>query len=104
MNLKTYVHRYVKIRNIKLSGMKQTRNGARTKIRAYKILQGKKKVREHLEELSVETMNFKTGPKKRVWEEVYWICLVQDKAQVQWWAFVVSNKNSYSRKYWVFLN
>lgn len=43
MNVKTYVHRYMKIRNIKLSGMKQTRNVAHVERRAYRIFQEKKK-------------------------------------------------------------
>jgi len=65
-NVKRHVHRYMKIKNIKLSGMKQTRNVARTKRRAYRILQGKNEIKEHLKELSLEAMYFKTGLKKRV--------------------------------------
>jgi hypothetical protein len=63
LNVKTYVYRYTKTRNIKLSGMKQTRNVARTK--SIQNL-ARKKVREHLEELSVEAMNFKICIKNRV--------------------------------------
>ena len=63
MNVKTYVHRYMKTRNIKLSGMKHTRHVARKKRRAYRILQGKK-VTQRLEELSVEAIKFKICLKK----------------------------------------
>jgi hypothetical protein len=38
----------MKIRNIKVSGMKQTRNVACTKRRAYRILQGKNKSKRTL--------------------------------------------------------
>jgi len=75
MNVKTYVHRYMKNRNIKLNGMIQTRNVARTKRRTRRILEEKKEKRT-FEELRVEGMNFKIGLKKRGWEGVYRICLV----------------------------
>jgi len=71
MNVETHVHRYMNNKNIKISGKKRTRNVARTKRRAYRILQGKTKITEHLEELGVETMIFKIGPKKKMWEGVY---------------------------------